>query len=280
MENTTNRSFAVVTGASSGIGYELARQFAANGFDLVIAAEDEGINAAASRIGELGASVQPLQVDLAEYDGVEKLYAAIQSAGRPVDAIAINAGVGVGGDFARSTELEAELKLIALNVTSSVHLAKRVIHDMVSRNQGRVLFTSSIAATMPAPFEAVYGASKAFLLSFSEALRDELKDTGVTITAPMPGATETNFFHRAGMDDTKVGTSEKDSAEQVAKDGFDALMAGEDKVIAGSFKNKLQGGIGARILPETTKAELHRKMSEPGSGDQEKAAEERETVHR
>jgi uncharacterized protein len=132
-------------------------------------------------------------------------------------------------DFARSTELEAELKLIALNVTSSVHLAKRVVRDMLRRNQGRVLFTSSIAATMPAPFEGVYGASKAFLLSFSEALRHELKDTGVTVTALMPGATETNFFHRAGMDDTKVGASEKDSAEQVAKDGFEALMAGDDK---------------------------------------------------
>lgn len=272
MDNSTNRLFAVVTGASSGIGYELAMQFAENGFDVLVTAEDDGIETAANQIGASGAEVIPLQLDLAQYQGVEKLYETIESVGRPVDAIAINAGVGVGGSFAAKTELEDELNLIALNVTSSVHLAKRIVPIMVERRQGRILFTSSIAATMPAPFEAVYGASKAFLLSFSEALRNELKDTGVTVTALMPGATETNFFHRAGMDDTKVGASEKDSAAEVARDGFKALMAGEDKVIAGSFKNKLQGGVGARILPETTKAELHRKMAEPDSAPEKKKA--------
>jgi short-subunit dehydrogenase len=272
MENSTNRSFAVVTGASSGIGYELAKQFAENGFDVLIAAEDDGIDTAADEIAASGAAVTPVQVDLAKYEGVEDLYSVIQSTGRPVDAVAINAGVGVGGDFARQTALDEELNLISLNVTSSVHLAKRVVRDMVERKQGRILFTAAIASTMPAPFEAVYGASKAFLLSFSEALRNELKDTGVTVTALMPGATETNFFHRAGMDDTKVGASEKDSAAEVARDGFKALMAGEDKVIAGSFKNKLQGGLGAHILPETVKAELHRKMAEPGSAPEKKKA--------
>jgi short-subunit dehydrogenase len=273
MDNsTTNRLFAVVTGASSGIGYELAKQFAENGFDVLIAAEDDGILTAAKEIGANGATVTPIQVDLAEYEGVEEFYSVIQSMRRPVDAVAINAGVGVGGDFARQTALEDELNLISLNVTSSVHLAKRIVRDMVERNEGRILFTASIAATMPAPFEAVYGASKAFLLSFSEALRNELKDTSVTVTALMPGATETNFFHRANMDDTKVGASEKDSAGEVARDGFRALMAGEDKVIAGSFKNKLQGGLGARLLPETVKADIHRKMAEPGSAPQKKKA--------
>jgi uncharacterized protein len=267
MGNSSHRMFAVITGASSGIGYELAREFARNGFDLLIAAEDPGIMDAAKNIENLGASVLPFQVDLATYDGVEALYGKIKSTERLVDAIAINAGVGVGGDFARATSLQAELDLINLNVTSSVHLAKRVVKDMVDRGQGRILFTSSIAATMPAPFEAVYGASKAFLLSFSEALGNELKGTGVTVTALMPGATETNFFHRAAMDDTKVGASQKDDPAEVARDGFEALMAGEDKVIAGSFKNKLQGGLGSRILPETVKAELHRKQAEPGSAN-------------
>jgi len=266
-----SKHFAVVTGASSGIGYELAKQFAQNGFDVLAVAEDSGIKRAAAEIGTNGTSVRALQVDLANYDGVETLYAEIQATGRSVDAIAINAGVGVSGDFARDTDLKAELNLINLNVTSSVHLAKRTVADMVKRGQGRILITSSIAGTMPAPFEAVYGASKAFLLSFSEALRNELKDTGVTVTALMPGATETNFFHRAGMDDTKVGASEKDSAEEVAKQGFDALMAGDDKIIAGSFKNKIQGGLGARLLPETVKADLHRKMAEPGSATEKGA---------
>ncbi len=264
MNNSPNKPFAVVTGASSGIGYELARQFAQNGFDLLVTAEDGGLEEAGRKLESLGANVQRVQADLANYDGVEKLYSEIKSTGRPVDAIALNAGVGVGGDFARQTELQSELNLINLNVTSSVHLAKRVVKDMVDRHQGRVLFTSSIAAVMPAPFEAVYGASKAFLLSFSEALRDELKDTGVTVTALMPGATETNFFHRAGMDNTKVAASEKDDPAQVAREGFEALMAGKDKVVAGAMKNKLMGTVGD-MLPESVKAEFHRKQAEPGS---------------
>jgi NAD(P)-dependent dehydrogenase (short-subunit alcohol dehydrogenase family) len=158
-------------------------------------------------------------------------------------------------------------------VTSSVHLAKRVVRDMVTRKKGKILFTSSTAGTMPAPFEAVYGALKAFLLSFSEALRNELEDSGVTVTALMPGATEPNFFRRAGMQDTKVGTAEKDGAADVARDGYEALMAGEDKVIAGSFKNKMEGGLGARILPASVKATIHRKMAEPGSAEKKIAPE-------
>jgi short-subunit dehydrogenase len=249
-----------VTGASTGIGYELGLELARRGYDLVIAAEDPGINAAARDMEQLGAIVTAAQVDLATYDGVEKLYTAAKSPGRPFDVVAINAGVGVGGDFVH-TDLEAELKLIDLNVKSAVHLAKRVLQDMAPRRQGRILFTSSIAATAPGPFEAVYAASKAFLFSFSEALRSELKDQGITVTALMPGATETNFFHRAGMDDTKVGQSEKDDPAEVAREGIDALMAGKDRVIAGSLKNTLFATAG-RLAPETA-AEMHRKQTEP-----------------
>jgi uncharacterized protein len=266
MNNGAATPFAVVTGASSGIGYELANQFAQHGFDLLIAAEDGGIVDAARTLQGQGASVQSVQVDIATTEGVEELYAKIGATGRPVDAIALNAGVGVGGDFVRKTDLQDELRLIALNVTSPVHLAKRVLKDMVGRGQGKVLFTSSIAAVMPAPFEAVYGASKAFLLSFAEALRNELKDTGVTVTALMPGPTETNFFHRAGMDDTKVGASKKDDPAEVARQGFEALMAGDDHVLAGSLKVKAQG-MASEILPETVKAGMHRRLAEPGSAE-------------
>lgn len=266
MEHSSTRPLAVVTGASSGIGYELAKQFAEHGFDLLITAEDDGIATANGTLATLGKRVQRVQADLATYDGVETLYAAIKAQGRPVDAIAINAGVGVGGDFARETDLQDELNLINLNVVSTVHLAKRIIPDMLARGSGKILFTSSIAALMPGPFEAVYAASKSFVQSFAEALRNELKDTGVTVTALQPGPTETNFFHRADMDDTKVGSSKKDDPAEVARQGFEALMAGKDHVIAGSLKTKAQAAV-THVLPATANAEQHRKLAEPGSGD-------------
>lgn len=266
MESSSHRPLAVVTGASNGIGYELALQFAQNNFDLLITATGSSINEAAQTLEKLGAKVETVQADLATYDGVETLYNKIKATNRPMEAIAINAGVGVGGEFARETDLQDELNLINLNVVSSVHLAKRVVKDMVERGKGRILFTSSIAALMPGPFEAVYAASKAFIHSFSEALRNELKDTGVTVTALMPGPTDTNFFHRAEMDDTQVGASKKDDPALVAKQGFEALMAGKDDVIAGSLKTKIQGAV-SKILPDTVNAELHSKLSEPGSGN-------------
>jgi uncharacterized protein len=266
MNNSSTRLLAVVTGASSGIGYELAKQFAQNGFDLLITSQSERINDAARSLQSEGVDVESVQADLASYDGVEKLYETIRSSGRPIDSIAINAGVGVGGDFSRDTDLQAELNLINLNVVSPVHLTKRVVKDMRERGNGRILFTSSIAGTMPAPFEAVYGASKAFLTSFAQAIRNELKDTGVTITVLMPGATETDFFHRAGLDDTKLGVSEKDDPAEVAHEGFEALMAGKDHVVAGSFKNKLQAAAG-HVMPDPAVAQMHRKQSEPGSAN-------------
>jgi uncharacterized protein len=247
MENSTGQ-LAVVTGASSGIGLELAKLFASNGYDLVIVAEDAGIESAAEQLRSIGPMVESVQADLATQDGVEELWERVLRLGRDVDAIAINAGVGVGGPFLE-TDLDEEINLINLNVTGAVHLAKHVVQHMSERGQGRILFTSSIAAEMPAPFEAVYGASKAFLLSFSEALRNELKDTNITVTALQPGPTDTNFFDRAGMQDTKVGADKKDDPADVARDGFEALMAGKDHVVAGSFKNKVQSTM-AQITPD------------------------------
>lgn len=260
----SGKPFAVVTGASSGIGLELARQFAMNGYDLLIAAQSDRIEDAAKDLASSGGKIETVMTDLATYEGVEKLYSTIKASGRPVDAIAINAGVGVSGDFARDTELKAELNLIALNVASTVHLAKRVIPDMLAAGQGRILFTASIAGTMPSPFEAVYGASKAFVRSFAQALRSELKHTNLTVTALMPGATETDFFERAGAMDTKLGTSEKDDAAEVAREGYEALMAGKDHVVTGSFKNKVFAAAG-HVLPDPVVASIHRGQSEPGS---------------
>ena len=255
----------MVTGASSGIGYELAKQFAQNGFDLLVAAGSDDIHRAAQELQTDGADVTPIKVNLADHDGTHELIAAIESAGRPVDALALNAGFGLSGAFVE-TDLRTEMDMIRLNVMSVVHVAKYVIKDMVARRSGRVLITSSIAGTMPTPYEAIYGATKAFDRSFSQSIREELKDTGVTVTTLMPGATETNFFHRAGADDTKLGASEKDNPAEVAKEGFEALMAGKDHVVAGSAKNKLQAAAGY-VLPDPLVAKAHAGMSKPGSAN-------------
>lgn len=261
---TDTTPLAVVTGASSGIGFELARQFAEHDFDLLVTAEVYGLGSAAEQLRATGAHVQFVQADLSTYDGVEQLYAAIVATGRPVSAAALNAGVGQGGAFIEN-DLADELEIIDLNVRSTVHLAKRLLKDMVARDDGRMLITSSIASTMPGPFQAVYNASKSFVQSFAEALQNELKDTKVTVTSLMPGPTETNFFHRADMDDTKIGQASKDDPAQVAKQGFDALMAGQDKIIAGSAMTKAQGTAG-KVLPDKLKAAAHRQAAEPGSG--------------
>lgn len=263
--NTSNRPLAVVTGSSSGIGYELAKQFAQNGFDLLVTSTGSTIDEVAQTCKKLGAQVETVQADLATYDGVEALYNQIKAAGQPVEAIAINAGVGIDGAFIQN-DLKDELNLINLNVVSSVHLAKRVVRDMVARGSGKVLFTSSIAAIMPGPFYAVYAASKAFLRSFSQGLRNELKDTGVTVTALMPGPTDTNFFERAEMEDTRAGASKKDDPAEVAKQGFEALMAGKDEIVAGSLMTKVQAAV-SKVLPATLKSEAHRQLTEPGSAD-------------
>lgn len=262
----TGKQFAVVTGASSGIGYELAKQFAQNDFDLLIAAEDSGVTNAARDLEALGAKVQAVQVDLAAHEGVHTLQSAIQSAGRPVDAITINAGVGVSGRFAE-TDLAAEMNMVKLNVVSTLHLAKFMVKEMVARGTGRILFTASIAATMPTPYQIVYGATKAFVRSLSQGLREELNDTGVSVTALMPGATETNFFHRAGADDTKLGAGKKDDAEEVAKEGFEAMMAGKDHVVTGAFMNKVQAAAGY-TLPDPVVAKAHASQSKPGSANE------------
>jgi short-subunit dehydrogenase len=260
-----SKPFAVITGASSGIGYELAHQFLQHGFDILIVSESDAILSAAQRLRSDGVSVESMQANLATPEGVEALYEKIRSSGRPLDAIAINAGVGLAGPFADS-DLGAQLNLIRLNVMSPVHLTHRILKDMLAQRHGRILITSSIAGTMPGPYEATYNASKAFLKSFAEALRTEVKNSGIVVTALMPGATETNFFHRAGADDTKIGQSEKDDPADVARDGFDALMAGKDHVVAGSFKNKVQATM-AHVLPDSTVSDMHSKLTAPGSGN-------------
>jgi len=265
MGTVNDRKFAVITGASSGIGLELARECIEHDFDILIAAEDEGIHEAKRHLAASGAVVEAVHCDLATFEGCEKLVEAVNASGRHLDALLLNAGVGVGGSFVQ-TPLEDELRMIALNASSVVHLAKRLVPRMVNRGQGRVLITASVASTSPAPYLAVYGATKAFDLMFAEALRFELKETGVTVTALQPGATDTEFFERAEMENTKVAQGKKDDPADVAKKGFEAMMAGKDKVIAASMKSKLEG-LAGEILPEPTKAKMQGGQTRPGSGE-------------
>ena len=257
---------ALVTGASSGIGYELAKVLATKGYDLVIAAEDDGLRKAASDFQSLGARVTEVQADLATSDGVEKLWSQVKSSGGNLDVACINAGVGVGRLFAE-TDLKAELNMVQLNCASTVHLAKYVVRLMMSAGTGKILFTSSIAGEMVAPREAVYAATKAFVLSFAQSVRYELKDSGVTVTALQPGPTDTNFFHRAGMDNTETGQKGKNESEpeDVANQGIEALFDGKDHVYSASFKTKLEGMV-ANLVPGSMKGAMHEKMARPTTG--------------
>ena len=253
---------AVVTGASTGIGRALAKEFVDHGFDVVIAAEEPAIREAAADLARTGHRVLPVQVDLSTADGVDTLYARVVETGRTPDAVALNAGIGVSGRF-DETDLEDDLRLVDLNVRSTVHLGKLLIRDMVRAGKGRVLVTSSIAAVAPGPYHSTYAASKAFVHSFAEGIREELKDTGVTVTSLMPGPTDTEFFRRADMGDTPIGqTDKKDDPQDVAHDGFEALMAGRSSVVAGSAKNRIQAELGTH-LPDALAAPLMARMTKP-----------------
>jgi uncharacterized protein len=229
---------------------------------VIVAAEDTGLVAAADDLAATGAQIQPVRADLATFDGVERLLQAIAATRRDVDAVALNAGVGNGGAFIE-VPLADEGRLIDLNIGSTVHLAKRILPDMVRRGAGRMLFTSSVASQMPGPYYATYAASKAFIQSFAQALRYELKDTGVTVTALLlPGPTDTEFFERAGMEGTPVDSSDKDDPADVARDGFEALMAGKSQMVGGSAKNKVQAAA-AKLLPDQARAATHATMTKP-----------------
>jgi uncharacterized protein len=257
---TSNGQFAVVTGASTGIGLELARCCAKDGFDLLIAADEPEIERAAASLRANGANVETVQADLATSEGVDKLYAAIR--GRQVDALLANAGRGLGHAFL-DQDLSEVKRVIDTNVTGTVELIHKIGNDMRRRNAGRILITGSIAGFVPGSFQAIYNATKAFLNSFSFALREELKDTKITVSCLMPGATETEFFKRADMMDTKVGTGAKDDAADVARQGFDAMMSGESDVVTG-MKNKIQSSV-ANVTPAEMLAKQHRGMAEPGT---------------
>ncbi len=256
----TGRPLAIVTGASAGIGYELAKQCIAGGFDLIICAEDARIHEIARSLAN-GAKVEAVQADLSGDEGVNTLYRAIGE--RRVDALLANAGRGLGSAFLDQNPDDWR-RVIDTNITGTLLLLYKVGGIMRTTGAGRILITGSIAGFMPGTFQAVYNGTKAFLDSFSYALRHELMGTGVTVTCLMPGATETEFFEQADMMDTKVGTAKKDDPAMVAEVGFNAMMKGQGDVVAG-WHNKLQAAI-AKLAPAGMTAELHRQMAQPKSG--------------
>jgi short-subunit dehydrogenase len=254
---------AIVTGASSGIGLALVKQLVEHGYDVVAAAEDDELSSAVESLRGSGRSVTEVRVDLSTPEGVNELYLRATHGNRPIDVLVLNAGIGVGGAF-HETDLEDDLRLVDLNVRSVVHLAKLVVRDMVARGSGKVLVTSSVAAKAPGPYHATYAASKAFDHSFAEGIRVELKDTGVTVTSLMPGPTDTEFFDRAGMEDTRIAHSSKDDPDSVAADGIKAMLEGKDHVVAGSVKNNVMAA-GSSLQPDAAVAKGMSKMTEPGS---------------
>jgi short-subunit dehydrogenase len=262
MTSQTDTPLALVTGASTGIGRALARKFLDHGFDVVILAEETHIQEAAADLEGSAQWVLPVQADLTTADGVQDVWSAVTGTGRTPYAAALNAGIGVNGRFDQ-TPLEDDLALVDLNVRSTVHLAKLLTRAMVDAGEGRLLITSSIAAVAPGPYHATYAASKAFGHSFAVGIRDELKDTGVTVTSLMPGPTETEFFSRADMEDTRIGQmDDKDDPDEVAHDAYEALMAGKSSVVSGSFKNRIQAELGTH-LPDALAAPLLARMTKP-----------------
>ncbi|MCC2979215.1 MULTISPECIES: SDR family NAD(P)-dependent oxidoreductase [unclassified Sphingomonas] len=256
----------IVTGASTGIGFELATIAAREGYDLIVVADEPLIEAAARDFEQFGTQIEAVEADLSTIDGVDKVLAA--AGDRRIDLVCANAGISKGGPFLDESVVDWR-RSIDTNVTGTVYLLQKALRDMVARNSGKVLVTGSIVGYIPGSFNAIYNATKAFIDNFTEALRNELKDVdGVTLTTLMPGATETEFFARADMLDTSVGQSKKADPEKVAKDGWDALMAGKGHIVSG-LTNKLQV-LASGVVPQAALAELHRGMAEPGSGKADK----------
>lgn len=259
------KKLAFITGASNGIGLEIAKIFARNSYDIIaVARNEEKLNKACEELKQFGNEVHAFSADLSKYEDIENLKRRVDEKGFVIDALVINAGQGLGGRFIGGTELSKELQLIRLNVDSYVHMSKIFLPDMIQRGCGHVLMTSSVSGTSPIPFEAVYGATKAFVNSFFWAIRNELKGNGLNMTLLLPGATETNFFKNAGQAKTKVGASQPTKPEEVAERAWYTLMSGHEYVY-GSDDAEHEGDVLNRIQSESQKAQRHRILSEPES---------------
>lgn len=256
------RKFVMITGSTSGLGFELAKLFANDGYDVAMSGSSDNIYKSAKKIESLGVEAYPFKADASTYDGVEEFWKFVKSKDRKLDSAVLNVGISIGGSFLEN-DLQEELKLIDLNIAGTIHMAKRVVQDMVPNKAGDILIVSSLSATLPTPYETVYGPSKAFGFMFAEALREELKETGINVTAMLPGATNTNFHHNAGMDSTYFGDEKnKNDKELVAQQGYEALKNKLDHVVCGDEATKKEAEENKKT-PEDVKAARHAKKAKP-----------------
>src|ERR1700749_2061091 len=247
-----NQKTALITGGTSGIGKELAKLFAQDNYNLIIVARDQGeLDHTAGELSAAGIKVKTISKDLSKMD---QAFALCQELGdRQIDVLVNDAGQGVYGLF-KDNDIERELGIIHLNICATVIITKHFVKQMAARGEGKILNLGSVAGKLPGPWQAVYHATKAFVLPFPAAVREEVKDSGITFTALMPGVTDTDFFNKAGMNDSKVVQDKEAMANpaDVAKEGYEALMAGKDRVIAG-WKNSLEVHA-ANLMPDSTVA--------------------------
>ena len=269
MAETTNNRYALITGATSGIGYELAKLFAADGYNLILVSrtEEDLKQRSAEFSQQYGVQTTYIVKDLFQPNAAFELYDEVKAKGLLVDVLVNDAGQGQYGLFAEA-DIHRLLDIIQLNVSSLTVITHLFLKDMVARNEGKILQLASIASQLPGPWQAVYHGTKAYVLSFTEALISELKDSAVTVTALQPGATDTDFFNKADMQESKILDSKLSDPAKVAKDGYEALMSGDDKVISG-MKNKVMVGM-SNVMPESMVAEQMNKMQEPRDENKKK----------
>ncbi|MCX2485941.1 SDR family NAD(P)-dependent oxidoreductase [Pedobacter sp. MR2016-24] len=265
MSNT--KKYALITGATSGIGYELAKLFAKDQYNLVIVSRDQqALDNRAKEFSAYGIEVTTLSKNLFNRDETRSIYQEVKNLGIEIDVLVNDAGQGIYGKF-QDTDISRELDIIELNISALVILTKDFLKDMVTRNSGKILNLASIASKTPGPWQSVYHGTKAFVLSFTAAIREEVKETAITITALLPGVTDTDFFNKAEMNESKAVQDEDAKADpaDVAQDGYHALMTGKDKVISG-IKNKVQVGM-SNILPDSTVAHTMYEQQKPVGED-------------
>lgn len=258
-----HNKYALITGATSGIGLELAKLFAKDGYNLVIVSRDQtNLEQTAYELKNSNSNIDVVTIskDLFKPESPFELYQEVKEKGIQINVLVNNAGQGVYGEFA-DTEIEREVDIIQLNITSLVVLTKHFLQDMLSLGSGKILNLSSIASKTPGPYQSVYHGTKAFVQSFTEAIRSEVKDKGIVVTALLPGVTDTDFFNKADMLDSKAVQGEKADPAKVAKDGYEALMNDDDMVVSG-VKNKLQATM-ANLMPDSMVADKTKKQQKP-----------------